>query len=97
VSGPFRVDTDPGPFAEALTRPRTALSVEIGRRSDRTTDTLQALVDRFRNESGGRTAAGILPVHIDFPAFGPSIFLASELTAETSVPAVELLVKRVTH
>ena len=44
---------------------------------------LQALVDRFRNEAGGRTVVGTLPVHVMFPAFGPSLFLASELTAES--------------
>lgn len=58
---------------------------------------LQALVDRFRNESGARTVAGTLPVHVTFPDFGPSLFLASELTAETRAPSVELLVKRVSE
>ena len=55
---------------------------------------LQALVDRFRNEPGGRTVVGSLPVHVTFPAFGPSVFLASELTAEGSAPSVELAFKR---
>ena len=35
-----------------------------------------------------------LPVHVTFPAFGPSIFLASELTAEASAPSVDLAFKR---
>jgi hypothetical protein len=51
---------------------------------------LQELVDRFRNESAGRTVAGILPVHVTFPAFGPSIFLRAELTAESQMPSIEL-------
>jgi hypothetical protein len=55
---------------------------------------LQALVDRFRAESGGRTVAGALPVNVTFPAFGPSMFLAAELTAESRAPFVELSFKR---
>ena len=55
---------------------------------------LQALVDRFRNEPGGRMVAGSLPVHVTFPAFGPAIFLASELTAEGRAPFVDLTFKR---
>ena len=46
-------------------------------------------------ESGGRTIIGSLPVHVAFPAFGPAVFLASELTAESQAPAVDLIVKRV--
>ncbi|HEV3062101.1 MAG TPA: hypothetical protein VGY48_27875 [Vicinamibacterales bacterium] len=95
--GAFRVDSDPGPFAEALRRPQTALTVDMRRRDDRTAGGLQALVDRFKNDSGGRTVAGVLPLHIEFPAFGPSVFLASELTAETRAPAVDLLVRRINN
>jgi hypothetical protein len=51
---------------------------------------LQKLVDRFNNESGGRTVVGSLPVPVAFPAFGPSMFLATELTAESQAPAIEL-------
>jgi len=56
---------------------------------------LNALVDRFKNEPGGRIVVGSLPVRAAFPSFGPSVFLASELTAEASVPGVDLLVRRV--
>ena len=56
---------------------------------------LQVLIDRFKNEPGGRTVVGSLPVRVAFPSFGPSVFLASELTAEASTPSVDLLVKRV--
>jgi hypothetical protein len=55
---------------------------------------LQALVDRFRSEPGGRTVVGSLPVHVTFPAFGSTIFLASELTAEGRAPSVDLTFKR---
>jgi hypothetical protein len=33
--------------------------------------------------------AGILPIKLSFPAFGPSIFLVSELTAENQVPVID--------
>jgi hypothetical protein len=56
---------------------------------------LQALVARYRNDAGGRTVIGSLPVHVSFPAFGPSLFLASELTAEAHAPSIELAFKRV--
>jgi hypothetical protein len=31
---------------------------------------------------------------VAFPSFGPSVFLAAELTAEAATPTVDLLVKR---
>jgi len=80
--GAFRAENDPGEFAEALRQPATAASG------------LQTLVDRYRNERGGRTVVGSLPVHVTFPVFGPSIFLASELTAEGRAPFVDLTFKR---
>ncbi len=97
LPGTFRTAADPGPFAEAMRRVQMDLAVEVQRRDDRTASGLQALVDRFRSESGGRSVAGSLPVHIDFPSFGPSVFLLSELTAETQTPAIDLLVRRITH
>lgn len=91
--GSFRVENDPGPFAAALRLP-AATPINVRNKDDRAAAGLQALVDRFRNESGGRTVVGALPVHVAFPSFGPSIFLASELTAETRAPSVELTFKR---
>ena len=56
---------------------------------------LQSLVDRFRNEARERTVVGVLPVEVPFPEFGPSIFLAAELTAEARSPVVDLAVRKV--
>lgn len=92
-TGAFRVEADPGPFAEALRASKPA-AVADKRDGDRAAAGLQALVDRFRTASSGRTVIGALPVHITFPMLGPSIFLASELTAEASSPSVELAYKR---
>jgi hypothetical protein len=94
-AGSFRIETDPGVFAEALRRsPAAPVAVDKRTEGDRAAAGLQALVDRFRNESGGRSVVGSLPVHVDFPAFGPSIFLASELTADAAAPCIELTYKR---
>jgi len=101
--GSFRVDSDPGPFVPALRPPPApvpvgtpaAVSPNANREFDRAADGLQALVDRYKNEGGGRTVVGALPVRVAFPAFGPSLFLASELTAEARAPRVDLVLKRV--
>lgn len=92
--GAFRVEQDLGPSAEAFrpaaTRPPGTLAPGVA------SGPLQTLADRFRKESGGRTTTGILPVHVTFPAFGPSIFLASELTAEGRAPVLDLTFRRTT-
>jgi hypothetical protein len=48
----------------------------------------QALLDSFRSRAAGGRTAGILPIHVSFPAFGPSLFLVSELTAANQSPSV---------
>jgi hypothetical protein len=105
--GVFRPEQDHGPFAEALRRPvPVATAGSVAARiappppaaapaaADAASAGLQALVDRFRSESGERTVVGILPVDVNVPDFGPSVFLAAELTAESRAPSFELSVKR---
>jgi hypothetical protein len=48
------------------------------------------LVDKFRADSAAGKRAGILPVRVSFPAFGPSIYLVSELTGENKAPTADL-------
>jgi hypothetical protein len=50
----------------------------------------QTLVDNYRKETLGGKGARVLPISVSFPAFGPSIFLVSELTAENQSPHIEL-------
>jgi hypothetical protein len=57
-------------------------------------DATQALLDSFRSKSLGGKVAGILPVNVDFPAFGPSIYLVSELTSENQSPSAEFNFQR---
>jgi hypothetical protein len=49
----------------------------------------QSLVDKFHATGHGARATGILPVRVDFPAFGPSLFLVSQLTSENQSPSAE--------
>ncbi len=50
----------------------------------------QALVEKYRAQSYEGKRAGIMPIHLPFPAFGPSLFLVSELTAENQSPVIDL-------
>jgi hypothetical protein len=50
------------------------------------------LIDNLRL-AGGR-AAGILPIRVDFPELGPSLFLVSELTAENQAPTADFNFQR---
>ena len=57
-------------------------------------DATQALLDSFKSKSMAGRVTGIVPVNIDFPAFGPSIYLVSELTSENQSPAAEFNFQR---
>lgn len=100
--GSFRVETDTGPWSAVLqTDPaNVTLAAAAAPRSPAqggadagASKDLQALIDRFQKEAG-RTTTGIVPVRVRLPAFGPSIFLAAELTAETRSPVLDLGYKR---
>ena len=122
-TGTFRIESDPGVFAEALryergvgagmsgglARPASppmpsappapmAAGVEAAPMLSQDLKSpnaqFQMLIDRYRNEGGGRTVAGTLPVEVEFPSVGPSLFMASELTAESATPSIDLSVRR---
>ncbi len=65
------------------------VSQPAGQKAKPAEETTQALVDKYRALSQEGKRAGILPIKLSFPAFGPSIFLASELTAENQSPSIE--------
>ncbi len=50
----------------------------------------EALVDKFKADSLSGKRAGILPIRVSFPAFGPSLYLVSELTGENQAPSAGL-------
>jgi hypothetical protein len=93
--GTFRIATDPGPWtanlravAEGINAPPPppAASPAAG---DRDSKDLQTLMDRYRKEAG-RTGPGTVPLAIDFPAVGPTLFLAAELTEESRATSFDV-------
>jgi hypothetical protein len=100
--GTFRIETYANPSSEAFNPLPPAPPPAVPRtmaESDRLQqfkddEATQALVDKFRAKSKEGKVAGILPIGISFPSFGPSIFLISELTAENQAPAAELSYQR---
>lgn len=57
--------------------------------SKRSQAATQSLLDKFRADSLAGKRAGILPIRVSFPAFGPSLYLVSELTAENQAPTAD--------
>jgi hypothetical protein len=117
--GTFRIESDPGVFAEALRTSRgagfgmsaggyaspppppapaaapMAAPAPLAAPASMSPPTapqaaggFQKLIDRYRNEGGGRTVRGALSI-------GPSLFMASELTAEGQAPSFELSIRRI--
>ena len=62
--------------------------------NDKAQAATQMLVDTFKAKSLGGRGAKVLPIRPSFPAFGPSLFFVSELTAENRAPALELSYQR---
>jgi len=54
----------------------------------------RGLVEKFRAKSTSGRTTGILPIRVSFPAFGPSIYLVSELTSPGQAPAAALTYER---
>jgi hypothetical protein len=81
------------PSAAAAAPPGYAASVPM--QPARVAGGVQTLIDRYRNAGGGRTVRGTLPVNVTFPAIGPSLFMASELTPEGQAPSFDLTIRRI--
>ena len=93
VMSAVRYSATPPPPA-AAPAPAGAIVLQADEAASKTTQ-FQMLIDRFRNEGGGRTVSGALPIDVSFPKIGPSLFMAAELTAESSTPSIDLSVRRV--
>jgi hypothetical protein len=66
------------------------VAMDASSRSDQKSQVAkQVLVDKFHASERGSRATGILPVHVNLPAFGPSLFLVSELTSENQAPSAD--------
>jgi hypothetical protein len=49
----------------------------------------QTLVEKFHANERGSRAAGVLPLTLNLPTVGPSVYLISQLTSENQVPSIE--------
>jgi hypothetical protein len=67
---------------------------QVNQPMDRKDADTRDLVDKFFARSQGARAKGILPIRVDFPAFGPSLFLVAELTSPGQVPSSSLNFQR---
>jgi len=96
--GPFRVESDTGPFTAALRgQPASVIPVAKSTPAPVPPPEAGAVVDFSQplpKSTAGRSMSGPLPVDIPFPEFGPSVFLVSELTAELQAPSLEFTYKR---
>ena len=54
----------------------------------------RVLLEKYKAKSIHGRVTGVLSVNVSFPAFGPSIFLVSELTSENQFPAAEFSFQR---
>ncbi len=95
--GTFRLERDSGPWSATLrARDESAAPVPLAAPmpvGERESKDLKALLDRLQKEVG-RTRQGVIPIAIVFPAIGPSMFLAAELTPETLSPSVDIQYRR---
>jgi len=58
-------------------------------KSETAKQSAQTLVDKFHASERGSRASGILPVRVNLPAFGPSLYLVSQLTGENQSASAE--------
>jgi hypothetical protein len=54
----------------------------------------KTLVDDYKAKSEGGNVRGILPIRVSFPAFGPSLYLVSELTTENQPASLDFNFQR---
>jgi hypothetical protein len=83
---PFRGPSSPALRFSAGGSP----AAEAGADKKSARDEMQGFVDRAAQVAGGRRTSGILPIEVPFPAMGPAVFLASELTKEGEAPFLDI-------
>src|SRR6266478_874354 len=77
-------------FSGAPAPPSSDMDAKDETKSKRSQAATEALLDKFRTDSLAGKRAGILPIRVSFPAFGPSLYLVSELTGENQAPSAGL-------
>jgi hypothetical protein len=90
-TGGFRVQPFAGPASAPLQGDGASINAPPpSANSSLDSSATSALVDRYKARRDARRPADAAPLRVEFPAVGPSIYLASELTAENQAPTVEL-------
>ena len=79
VAGGVVATNTPSP---GLPPPLSDVDVKDETKLKRSQVATEALLDKFKADSLSGKRAGILPICVSFPAFGPSLYLVSELTGE---------------
>jgi hypothetical protein len=77
-------------FSGAPAPPSSDMDAKDETKLKRSQAATEALLDKFRTDSLAGKRAGILPIRVSFPAFGPSLYLVSELTGENQAPSAGL-------
>jgi hypothetical protein len=77
-------------FSVAPAPPSADMDAKDETKLKRSQAATEALLDKFRTDSLAGKRAGILPIRVSFPAFGPSLYLVSELTGENQAPSAGL-------
>ena len=77
-------------FSAAPAPPSADMDAKDETKLKRSQAATEALLDKFRTDSLAGKRAGILPIRVSFPAFGPSLYLVSELTGENQAPSAGL-------
>jgi hypothetical protein len=105
----YRLTLEPGAFRELpytepssallqgdVTSPRLARTAAVpeGSKDDKSKQETRDLLTGYQRAARSGAIAGLLPVSIPFPSFGPSRFLAAELTSEGTSPRARFTFKR---
>ncbi|HXW06622.1 MAG TPA: hypothetical protein VD833_15400 [Vicinamibacterales bacterium] len=98
LPGTFRLEDDTRPvspvFSSVEGRGGGAIAPPpAASQSDAAAQSMFMLIDQFRKDAG-RTVGGIVPIDVDLPDFGPALFLAAELTAESRALVAEVTYRR---
>jgi hypothetical protein len=89
VNAPLPTTAPSSSRLEFMAMVPTDAAASTDSKAEKDREAAQKLVDKFHASERGSRASGILPVRVNFPAFGPSLFLVSELTSENQSPFAE--------
>jgi hypothetical protein len=92
ADGRFRVSAETAPATGTFDGTASRFRSPVNAAAD-AAPAMGDLISRYRRQSGERLFFGVLPVDVNVPSFGPSIFFSTELVAEDDAPVIALVVK----